>query len=111
MKTSHTSFFEQFDGADLDRLAECIRAIRKAGLHTSKYTQAGVNQGSGNVWVWDEDWAGCVVCSVGFDVFWSYLCPESGEEHEFNTYEEIEEYRDEYEGRCLWADDNSSINA
>ena len=43
------SLFEQFAGADLDRLAECLKAIRQNGLTTSPYTQAGVNQSSGNV--------------------------------------------------------------
>ena len=52
------NFFEQFAGADLDRLSECLQAIRAAGLKTDKYTQAGVNQSSGNVWVWSEDWEG-----------------------------------------------------
>lgn len=94
------SLFEQFAGADLDRLAECIKAIRKAGLQTSKHTQAGVNQSSGNVWVWDEDWQGCVACSIGFNVFWSHSCPECGEEYEFDTYGEMEEYIDIYEGQC-----------
>ena len=44
------NFFEQFEGADLDRLSDCLKAIRLAGLRTDKYTQAGVNQSSGNVW-------------------------------------------------------------
>ena len=39
-----TNLFEQFTGADLDRLADCLKEIKKAGLSTSKYTQAGVNQ-------------------------------------------------------------------
>lgn len=89
--------FEEFHGADLDRLAECIHAIRAAGLETSRFTQAGVNQGSGNVWVWDESWAGCVACSVGFDVFWVYSCPECGEEHEFKTYAELSAYVEQYD--------------
>jgi hypothetical protein len=86
------NFFEQFAGADLDRLSECLKAIREAGLKTDKYTQAGVNQTSGNVWVWSEDWAGCVACSIGFDVFWVWSCPNCGEESEFETYSELEEF-------------------
>ena len=31
------NFFEQFQGADLDRLSECLKAIRQAGLKTDKY--------------------------------------------------------------------------
>lgn len=84
--------FEEFQGADIERLADCLAAIRKAGLKVDKYTQAGVNQSSGNVWVWSEDWAGCVACSIGFDVFWVYSCLECGEEFEFDTYAELEEF-------------------
>lgn len=94
------NFFEQFSGADLDRLAECIKAIRKAGLQTDKYTQAGVNQGSGNVWVWSEDWAGCVACSIGFDLHWWHSCPECGEEYSFDTYSELEAYVAKHDGQC-----------
>ena len=86
------NFFEQFQGADLDRLSECLKAVRQAGLKTDKYTQAGVNQSSGNVWVWSEDWAGCVACSIGFDVFWVYSCGECGEEFEFDSYPELVEF-------------------
>jgi hypothetical protein len=89
---SESNLFEQFQGADLDRLAECLKAIRLAGLSTSKHTQAGVNQNSGNVWVWDEDWAGCVYCSIGFDVAWNWSCSNCGEEFDFDTYWEMEEF-------------------
>jgi len=91
-----TNLFEQFNGADLDRLSDCLKAIRVAGLQVDKYTQAGVNQSSGNVWVWSEDWAGCVYCSIGFDGQWSYSCSECGAEHDFDTYEELEEYSNKY---------------
>lgn len=95
-----SSLFEQFQGADLERLADCLIAIRKAGLSTTPYTQAGLNENSGNVWVWDEDWAGCVACSIGFDVFWVYSCFECSEEHEFQTYLELENYVEQYETQC-----------
>lgn len=94
------SLFEQFEGADLERLTDCLSAIRKAGKRVDRHTQAGVNQSSGNVWVWSEDWPGCVYCSIGFDVAWSYSCPECGEEHDFETFEEMEEYAERYEGCC-----------
>jgi hypothetical protein len=96
----NSNLFEQFAGADLNRLAECIKAIRKAGLSTSKYTQAGVNQSSGNVWVWDEDWAGCVACSIGFDVSWYHSCPECGEEHDFKIYLDLSDYIEKHDGQC-----------
>jgi hypothetical protein len=95
-----TDLFENFQGADIDRLTDCLQAIRKAGLTMGRYTQAGVNQNSGNVWVWDEDWAGAVACSIGFDVFWVYSCPECGEEHEFQSYPELWEYSAQYAGKC-----------
>lgn len=94
------NIFEQFQGADLDRLAECIKAIRLAGLTIGKHTDAGVNQGSGNVWVWDEDWAGAVACSIGFDVSWWHNCPECGEEHDFDSYAELTDYVERYDGQC-----------
>lgn len=87
-----TNLFEQFTGADLDRLADCLKEIKNAGLSTSKYTQAGVNQSSGNVWVWDEYWVGCVYCSIGFNVGWCWSDPEDGEEFEFDTYDEMVEF-------------------
>jgi len=99
-RNDKTSLFEKFQGADLERLADCITAIRKAGLSTSPYTQAGLNENSGNVWVWDEDWAGCVACSIGFDVFWVYSCPECGEEWEFEEYEMMEKYASQFESQC-----------
>ena len=95
-----TNLFEQFEGADLERLEDCLKAIRKAGLKVDKYTQAGVNQSSGNVWIWSEDWAGCVACSIGFNVFWVYSCPECGHETEFEEYSDLEEYAQTMDGKC-----------
>jgi hypothetical protein len=91
-----SNLFEQFQGADLDRLSDCLKAVRVAGLSTDKHTQAGVNQSSGNVWVWSEDWSGAVACSIGFDVFWVHSCSECGAEHEFETYAELEDYANKY---------------
>ena len=95
-----TDLFEKFQGADVERFADCLTAIRKAGLSVDRYAHAGVNQSSGNVWVWSEDWAGCVACSIGFDVFWVYSCPECGEEFEFETYAELEAFADENREDC-----------
>lgn len=92
IRNEKQSLFEQFSGADLDRLAECLKAIRQNGLETSPYTQAGLNQNSGNVWVWDEYWAGCVYCSIGFDVKWSWQCSNCGEEFDFDTYSELDDF-------------------
>ena len=95
-----TDLFENFQGADIDRLTDCLKAIRAAGLSVDRHTQAGVNQSSGNVWVWSEDWAGCVACSIGFDVFWVYSCPECGEEHEFESYDDLAHYAAKWVGDC-----------
>jgi hypothetical protein len=76
-----TDLFQHFHGADLERLEDCLKAIRAAGLQVDKYTQTGVNQSTGNVWVWSEDWAGCVYCSIGFDTQWMHSCSECGAEH------------------------------
>ena len=95
-----TDLFQHFHGADIERLADCLVAIRVAGLHVDKHTQAGVNQSTGNVWVYSEDWAGCVFCSVGFDVQWLHSCHMCGEEYEFDTYEELVEYADKHHGQC-----------
>ena len=92
--------FRNFEGADLDRLIECIKAARQAGLTLDKYTQAGVNQSSGNVWLWSEDWAGSVYCSIGFDVAWLHSCPECGADTDFDTYRELENFVSEYEDEC-----------
>lgn len=93
--------FEQFNVADIYRLTKCIVAVGEAGLSIDKYTQAAVNQSSGNVWVWNEDWTGCVYCSIGFDVAWLYTCPECGEEYDFATYEELKSFAsDNDDCRC-----------
>jgi hypothetical protein len=94
------SLFDTFQGADLERLADCFVAIRKAGLTTTPNTQAGLNDSSGNVWVWDEDWAGCVACSIGFDVFWVFSCSECGEEYEFETYAELNNFSENNWSDC-----------
>lgn len=91
---TENNLFEQFEGADLDRLIECLKAIKSAGLRVDRYCQAGVNQSSGNVWVWSDDWPGCVYCSLGFDVAWSYSCGNCGEEYDFKTYSDMFDYAD-----------------
>ena len=54
------NIFAQFHGADLERLTDCIAAVRKNGLSIDQHTHAGVNENSGNVWIWNENWVGCV---------------------------------------------------
>ena len=91
-----SNLFEQFQGADLERLADCLVAIKKAGLSTDKHTQAGVNQSSGNVWVWSEDWAGCVACSIGFDVLWVHSCRECWFQTDQYYLDEVECVKESY---------------
>lgn len=91
------NLFSQFIGADLDRLMECIKAVKAAGLSIDKYTMAGVNDNSGNVWIADEGWRGCVYCSIGFDVQWSWSCGNCGEEYDFDSYADMEEFADKQE--------------
>lgn len=99
-----TDLFQNFQGADIDRLIECIKAARAAGLSIDKYTSAGINNNSGNVWLASEDWTGCVYCSIGFDVAWCYTCMDCGEEYDFDTYVdmvafETEQY-EKHNGGC-----------
>jgi hypothetical protein len=94
------NLFAEFHGADLERLTDCLAAIRKAGLKTDKHTHAGINHTSGNVWVWSEDWMGCVACSIGFDVFWVYSCRDCGEEFEFDTYSALEDFAENNQDDC-----------
>lgn len=94
------NIFSQFSGANLDRLVACIQKVREEGLTLDQYCQAGINQSSGNVYIWSEDWSGCVYCSLGGNVFWSYSCPECGEEYDFPTEEDCSKYAFEHEGRC-----------
>lgn len=98
--SNEQNLFAQFEGADLDRLVECIKRIKSEGLKIDKYCQAGVNQYSGNVYIYSEDWAGCVYCSIGFHVAWSYSCPECGEEWDFETEAECREYAEEHKHKC-----------
>jgi predicted RNA-binding Zn-ribbon protein involved in translation (DUF1610 family) len=94
------NIFEQFVGADLDRLVKCIEKIRAEDLVIDQYTQAGINKGTGNVYVWSEDWTGCVYCSIGMDVSWSYSCPQCGEEFDFDTEADCQVAADMYNGQC-----------
>ena len=94
------NLFAGLEGADLDRLVKCLMRIRSEGLTVDKYYQAGVNQSSGNVYIYSEDWAGCVYCSLAGDVSWSYSCPECGEEYDFETEQECREYTEKNDHKC-----------
>jgi predicted RNA-binding Zn-ribbon protein involved in translation (DUF1610 family) len=98
--TEPLNLFATFHGADLDRLVSCINKVRAEVLTLDKYAQAGINQSSGNAYIYSEYWAGCVYCSIGFNVSWSYSCPECGEEYDFNTEQECREYSEKHDGQC-----------
>lgn len=97
---TESSLFEQFSGADLDRLIECIQKIRSEGLTLDKQCHAGVNPNSGNVYIYSEDWAGCVYCTIGLGVSWSYSCLECGEEFDFDTEAECRTYVEKHNYKC-----------
>ena len=54
------NFFEQFHGRELRRLIECITKLEAEGLTTTRYTDAGINSRSGNLYVWDESWSASI---------------------------------------------------
>lgn len=90
-----SNIFSEFEGADLERFTACLDAIRKAGLKTTKHTQSGINPNFGHVWIWDEDWAGNVCCTLQGAVCWYWSCPQCGEEYDFKTYAELEAWQRE----------------
>jgi len=81
-------------------LVECIKRVRSEGLTIDKYAQAGVNQNSGNVYIWSEDWMGCVYCTISMVTCWSYSCLKCGEEYNFDTEQECREYAELHDGAC-----------
>ena len=111
MSDYESTLFNQFQGADLDRLVECIKLVRAEGLTLDKYAQAGLNDTSGNVYIWSEDWAGCVYCSIGFDTCWSYSCPECGEEYDFPTEAACREYADKHGYKCEACNESEEVTA
>lgn len=78
-------FGNDLTGADAQRLADCIKFAGEHNLTITKHTQAGLNPGSGNVWLWDEDWPACVYTSIAFDTAFSWSCPNCGEEYDEET--------------------------
>ena len=100
------NIFQQFQGADLTRLIQCINKIKQEGLTLNEHCQAGVNKNSGNVYIYSEDWAGCVYTSIGFDTQWNYACPECGEEHDFNTENACQQYAKLYNHKCEFCNPN-----
>lgn len=89
-----------FQGPNLDRLVQCLLAVRDAGLELSENSHADVNPNSGDIWIWDEVWAGTVSCSLGFDIQWGHSCSECGKKYAFEDYDDLENYVADYAGYC-----------
>lgn len=94
------NIFAQFSGADLDRLIKCIEKVRAENLTLDSSCQAAINDNSGNVYIWSENWAGTVYCSIGFDVCWSYYCGNCGEEIDFDTESHCRTYAEDHDYQC-----------
>lgn len=94
------NLFAGLEGADIDRLIKCMDKVRSEGLKLDEWCQAGVNQSSGNVYIWSEDWVGCVYCSLAGDVSLSYSCPECGNEIDFATEQDCLEYAEKHDYKC-----------
>jgi len=92
-------FENEFNGVDALRLAKLIQFVADQGKTISEHTLAGINQSSGNVYLYEEAWGGTPYVFDGAPC-WSYFCGECGEEHDFDTLEEIEHYQEEYEQQC-----------
>ena len=101
-------FFEQFAGENLGRLISCLQAVHEAGLGVSKQTQAGVNRYTGAVWIDDDEWSGCVSCSVHGVVSWSHSCQWCGSSFKFDTYNQLDAHSkkhwkcEEIYNSCEW---------
>ncbi len=79
-------------GQDALRLCDCIEFASKQGLSIGEDTQVGINENSGNVWLWDEDWAGCIYQDIGFSgACFSWSCPDCGEEVDCANLSELNE--------------------
>jgi hypothetical protein len=93
-------FTNELNGADVERLADCIKYASKHGLSIGENTQCGVNTSSGNVWLWDEDWQGCVYCSIGFNTAYIMTCSYCGFEDDVEFGEvftcECDDFKKDY---------------
>jgi len=84
-------------GADAERLADCIKFAAAQGLEITKHTQAGLNQNSGNVWLWDEDWPGCIYQDIGFSgACVSWHCGECGNEIDCKSMKEADKLNEQF---------------
>ena len=92
----NNEWLDSINGADAERLADCIKFAANHALEITEHTQSGLNEGSGNVWLWDEDWPACVYTSISFDTRMSWSCPECGEEVDCDTPKQADELNEHY---------------
>ena len=87
---------KRLQGADVERLSECYAHAAKLGLKVGQDTQYGLNEGSGNVWLWDEDWPACVYVTIGFDKGFLWSCPNCGNEVDCESVKDADDLNDKY---------------
>lgn len=91
---------------DLIKLAKLIIAVQKAGLTLNGHGEASVNPNSGNVYIWSEDWLGCVYIRPGSGAKprWNWSCSNCGHEVDFPTYKALEKFSERtgkrYDDEC-----------
>ena len=64
-----------------------IEIAEQLGMNIDSYGEIGVNQNSGNTYLWLEDYMFCLYMPINCelrksDVYASYSCPEDGTEYE-----------------------------
>jgi predicted RNA-binding Zn-ribbon protein involved in translation (DUF1610 family) len=99
-----------FTGADASRLSDCIQYAAANDLKITEHTQAGINQNSGNVFLWDEDWPACIYVGLGDSkATMSWSCPNCGEEVDCDKgdAEDLNEYYNSHDA-CTHCLDKSS---
>jgi len=66
---------------DLTKVAKLILKARVLGMDVSGYGFADVNNNSGNVYLWLEDYPFCLYIGLGSDkIMANWSCPIDGEE-------------------------------
>jgi len=79
-----TQFVDTMDANERNKLNLLMNKARNLGMDTSGYGQGAVNEYSGNVWVWLEDYPFTLYippCGDD-DIYAVWIDPYDGEEHE-----------------------------
>jgi hypothetical protein len=75
---------EKMDANEKRKISLLLSKVRNLGMDTSGYGHGAVNQSSGNVWVWLEDYPFTLYippCGDD-DIYAVWIDPYDGEEHE-----------------------------